>query len=207
MPFILRLLGIKIDGQHQLKRHKQFIIVANHNSHLDTMSIMSSIPFRQLLKTHPVATAQYFGSKKWLVLLSNLFINTVLIKRKEELKISTEISSNEGQQKALLLLEEKLAKGHSLILFPEGTRGEPEKLQEFKKGIGVLLLNYPQIPYIPVYISGMGKILPKGEMLPVPFNAIVSIGKPKLIETNNVEDIVEEVKNAILDIQIKNRTA
>jgi 1-acyl-sn-glycerol-3-phosphate acyltransferase len=207
LPLPLKLLGVKIYGQQNLKIQGQFIIVANHNSHLDTMALMSSLPLHLLIKTHPVATAQYFGRKKWLVWLSNLFVNTVLIQRKEDAQIDPEAAQHIDSSKALTLLEDKLANGHSLIIFPEGTRGEPEKLQNFRKGIGVLLQRFPNIHYIPVFINGTGKILPKGALLPVPFEASLRIGKPQLIETDNVEDIVEEVKNVILDIQIKNRTA
>ena len=204
LPLPLRFLGIKIYGQQNLKIQEQFIIVANHNSHLDTMALMSSLPFHQLTKTHPVATAQYFGRKKWLVWLSNLFVNTVLIQRKEDVKIDPEAAQQIDSSKALTLLENKLANGHSLILFPEGTRGEPEKLQDFRKGIGVLLQRFPDIHYIPVFINGTGKILPKGALLPVPFEASVRIGKPQLKNSNVVEEIVSEVRNSILLIELMN---
>lgn len=197
-------MGIKIYGQQNLKIQEQFIIVANHNSHLDTMALMSSLPFHLLIKTHPVATAQYFGSKKWLVWISNLFVNTVLIKRKEDIKIQTGAESKKEQPNALVLLEKKLANGHSLIFFPEGTRGEPEKLQDFRKGIGVLLQRFPNILYIPVFINGTGEILPKGALLPVPFEASVRIGKPQLKNSNVVEEIVSEVRNSVLLIELMN---
>ncbi|MEN9742392.1 MAG: hypothetical protein RLZZ65_197 [Bacteroidota bacterium] len=198
-PIPLRILGIKIYGRKHLSTQKQFILVANHNSHLDTMSLLSSIPLDLLAKTHPVATSQYFGRKKFLVLLSNFLVNTVLIQRKED-----EQPTPEGQTEksnALELLEKKLAQGHSLILFPEGTRGQPEQMQDFRKGIGVLLQKFPNIPYIPVYIQGMGKILPKDSLLPVPFDASVSIGTAKFAQNENIVEIVEEVRREILNLK------
>lgn len=204
LPLPLKLLGIKIYGKQNLKFQEQFIIVANHNSHLDTMALMSSLPLHLLIKTHPVATAQYFGRKKWLVWLSNLFVNTVLIQRKEDVEIDPEAAQHMDSSKALTLLENKLAEGHSLILFPEGTRGEPEKLQDFRKGIGVLLQRFPQIHYIPVFIHGTGKILPKGALFPIPFESSVRIGKPKLKSSNVVEEIVSEVRNSVLLIELMN---
>ena len=64
MPLLLRLVGVKTMRKPNFKEAKQFIIVANHNSHVDTMVLLSSLPMSQLMRTHPVATATYFGKKK-----------------------------------------------------------------------------------------------------------------------------------------------
>jgi 1-acyl-sn-glycerol-3-phosphate acyltransferase len=186
MPILLKLVGVRIRNQNAFQGQNQFIVVANHNSHIDTMALLASLPIRVLMKTHPVATANYFGKKKWLAFISNLFVNTVLIKQKDN---------------ALQLLEEKLKKGHSLILFPEGTRGKPGELQAFRSGIGVLLQAFPHIPFIPVWIEGTGKILPKGSFLPVPFEAEVKIGAATLATGTSVEAIVVEVQTTILDLR------
>jgi 1-acyl-sn-glycerol-3-phosphate acyltransferase len=192
MPLLLRIVGVKTLRKTNFKEIKQFILVANHNSHVDTMVLLSSLPMSQLKRTHPVATATYFGKKKWLELLSNLFVNTVLIQRRDEKSPETD------QGKALERLMKKLEQGHSLIFFPEGSRGEPEQMQAFKKGIGVLLQKFPHIPFIPVYLKGMGKILPKGSILPVPYDAQVYFGDPTFCQHNTVEEIVAEVESAIL---------
>lgn len=185
MPILLKIVGVRIRNKAAYNGQKQFIVVANHNSHVDTMALLSSLPIRLLIKTHPVATATYFGKKKWLAFVSNLFVNTVLIKQKDN---------------ALQLLEQKLKKGHSLILFPEGTRGKPGEMQAFRSGIGVLLKIFPYIPFIPVWIEGTGKILPKGSFLPVPFEAEVKIGAATLAKGASVEEIVKEIQTAILDL-------
>lgn len=195
MPLLLRLVGVKTLRRTNFKEAKQFIIVANHNSHVDTMVLLSSLPISQLKRTHPVATATYFGKKKWLELLSNLFVNTVLIQRREEKTPETD------QGKALERLMKKLEQGHSLIFFPEGSRGEPEQMQAFKKGIGVLLQKFPHIPFIPVYLKGMGKILPKGSILPVPYDAQVYFGEPTFCQHKTVEEIVSELERAILALK------
>jgi 1-acyl-sn-glycerol-3-phosphate acyltransferase len=189
MPLFLKLVGVKIVPKKPLQPNRQYIIVANHNSHIDTMALMSSIPLKDLNRTHPVAAATYFGKNSWLAVLSKLFVNTILIKRSEE----------GGESTALDVLGNFLSKGHSLIIFPEGSRGEPEKMQAFRKGIGVLL--YPHIPYIPVYIQGTGKILPKGERLIVPYDAIVHFGQATFCKAQTVEAIVVEVEKEILRLK------
>jgi 1-acyl-sn-glycerol-3-phosphate acyltransferase len=191
MPLFLKLIGVKITPKKPLQPNAQYIIVANHNSHIDTMALMSSIPVKDLNRTHPVAAATYFGKNSWLAVLSKLFVNTILIKRSEE----------GGESTALDVLGKFLSKGHSLIIFPEGSRGEPEKMQAFRKGIGVLLQRNPHIPYIPVYIQGTGKILPKGERLIVPYDALVHFGQPTFCEAQTVEAIVAEVETAILRLK------
>lgn len=188
MPIFLKLIGVKFIHQKGFLPTGPCLIVANHNSHIDTMALLSCIPAKDLIKTHPVAAQSYFGKNQYLAKVSSLFVNTVLIRRKEE----------GGNSSALLALEKQLRKGHNLILYPEGSRGEPGKMQAFRKGIAVLLQKHPQIPYLPVYIEGTGHILPKGKLLLVPHQAKVIIGAPKYIKSNEIASILGEVKTAIL---------
>ena len=112
MPLFLKIIGVKVSSKKPLPTHTPYIIVANHNSHLDTMALLSQIPAKDLLRTHPVAAATYFGRNNWLSILSNIFVNTLLIKRREE----------GGTSDALELISQYLEKRHSLIIFPEGKK-------------------------------------------------------------------------------------
>ena len=189
MRFFLQVIvGVKYAHKHVLKEKKQFILVANHNSHLDTMALMTALSFRQRPKTHPVAAGDYFGGTPIKAFISYLFLNAILIRRKKD----------QAEADPIELMSEALINGDSLILFPEGSRGEPEKMQEFKKGIGILLQRFPHVPYIPVYMKGMGKTLPKGETLLVPFDCYVLVGKPHFTSEKEVEGIVAEVAEEVL---------
>ena len=70
-------------------------------------------------------------------------------------------------------------------------------MQEFRKGVGILLQRFPHVPFIPVYMKGMGKTLPKGETLLVPFDCYVLFGNPKKTSEKEVEGIVAEVSREV----------
>lgn len=189
--FLRVIVGVKLIRKEALKKQKQFIIVSNHNSHIDTMALMSSLSFNQLPKTHPVAAGDYFGGSPIKAFFSKLFTNAILIRR----------TKDGGSENPIEQMSQALIEGKSLILFPEGSRGEPEKMQIFKKGIGVLLQKHPNVHYLPVYMSGMGKVLPKGEKLLVPFDSYVLFGEPTLCKSSDIIEIVKEIESNILELK------
>ena len=185
--FLKIILGVKVSDTKFLLKEDQFIIVANHNSHLDAISLMTSIPRKIIHLIKPIAAKDYFGRTKMMEKFSNYFINTVLIDRKRD----KENPKNDPINKMINTLDN----GFSLILFPEGTRGLPEKEQPLKPGIGILLSQRPHIKYIPVYLSGMGKALPKGKSMLIPFNSSITFGVPTSIKSKNISEIVTQIEN------------
>lgn len=185
------IIGITYADNRIIKETKQFIIVANHNSHLDTATILSALPAGALKKTHPVAAADYFGKNKFTTFLSEFFINALLIKRKK----------GQGGENPIKKMDSLLKEGKSLILFPEGSRGKPEELQKFKIGIAILLEKNPEIPYIPVYLNGMGKALPKGDSLLVPFTGSIVFGKPQFKAENiTPEELAMSIEEDVFNL-------
>ena len=184
--FLKIIVGVKFDRAKFLLHEKQFIIVANHNSHLDTMAIMASIPSSIIHKVKPVAAADHFGKTKLQERLSNYLINTILIQRKRD----KDHPENDPINKMIKALDE----GFSLILFPEGTRGEPEVQQPLKPGIAYVLSQRPTIKYVPAYMKGMGKAMPKDDSLIVPFNSSLTYGKPTTITKVDIADILAQIQ-------------
>jgi 1-acyl-sn-glycerol-3-phosphate acyltransferase len=173
-PLVLLMLGINVRGRQYLPLSGPAILVANHNSHLDTVALLSLFPLGIINKVHPVAAADYFLCNRFIKWFALHIAGIVPIERKVR---------DVGQQLFSPALEE-LDKGSILIIFPEGTRGEPEMMGKMKNGIGHLVSARPDVPVIPVFFYGLGKCLPKGEVLLVPFFVDAFIGEPLHWEGN-----------------------
>lgn len=185
--FLRIFVGVRFDSCEFLCDEKQFIIVANHNSHLDTMTIMASLPASVIHKVRPVAAADHFGKTKLKAELSNYFINALLIHRKRD----KENPENDPIYQMIRALDE----GFSLIIFPEGTRGTPEVQQPLKPGVGVVLSQRPTIKYVPAYMKGMGKAMPKDDNLIVPHISTIVYGKPTNVNSTDVKSIMLQIEH------------
>lgn len=167
-PLVLFVLGINARDRERLGAHQPAVIVANHNSHLDTMVLMTLLPLRLLKKTRPVAAMDYFLKNRLLAWFARKIIGII--------PLSRDIGKTRGDP--LAECSEALKRGEILILFPEGTRGEPERLVSFKTGVAHLAKRHPDVPVIPVFMHGPGKALPRGECVLVPFICDVAVGDP-----------------------------
>lgn len=166
-PLVLIVLGINLRHRHRLPAAGPAIVVANHNSHLDTLTLMTLFPQRLLPRLRPVAAVDYFLKSRGLAWFATRIIGIIPLARKV----------TPGAGDPLAGCDEALGRGSILILFPEGSRGEPEQLTEFKTGIAHLARRHPQVPVVPVFLHGLGKALPRGERLLVPFFCDVFVGK------------------------------
>ena len=165
---VLVVIGINVRNREKLPKKGPAIIVANHNSHLDTVALINLFQTKMLPLLHPVAAADYFLKNKFIAWFAREIIGIIPIKRASDPKI----------EDPFIPCYKALEKNEILILFPEGTRGEPEKLSTFKKGIAFLAERYPEVPIIPVFMHGLGKSLPKDEYIIVPFFCDVFVGDP-----------------------------
>lgn len=191
--FLKVVVGVRFDETKFLLKEKQFIIVANHNSHLDTMAIMASIPGRIIHKVKPVAAADHFAKTKFQERLSNFFINTLLIQRKRD-------KANPGHDPIKKMID-AIDQGYSLIIFPEGTRGTAEVQQPFKPGVALVLKERPHVRYVPAYLKGMGKAMPKDDSLILPYNSSLKFGKPKAIDQQDVPSVLAQIQADIESIR------
>jgi 1-acyl-sn-glycerol-3-phosphate acyltransferase len=186
---ILLALGLTVRHRERLPKDGPAVLAGNHNSNLDALAIMSLMPLHLLPKLRPVAAMDYFYTSSIRGWFANNIIGIIPVKRG---------SGKEGGN-PLALAEEALKRGEILVLFPEGTRGEPETFKEFKKGIGHLAHALPNVPVYPIFMYGLGKALPKGSSLLVPFNVTVSVGEP-LYGTPSYSEFVSKLQRAMTDL-------
>jgi 1-acyl-sn-glycerol-3-phosphate acyltransferase len=171
---VLVVIGLRIVDLERLPRTGPAIICANHNSHLDTMVLMTIFPLRLLAKLRPVAAADYFLQNPLLKWFALEIIGIIAIDRQQ----------SSCTEHPLAKCSEALERGEILIIYPEGSRGKPESLASFQSGIAHLAKRHPDVPIYPVFIYGLGKVLPKGEFILVPFFCDLAIGLPIFWENN-----------------------
>jgi len=173
--FLRWIIGVQFTREEKLTKLPPCIYVANHNSHLDTACFLAWIPAEKFLTTHPVAAADYFSKYRFTEWLVKFLFNVVLIQRKGGPKRSA------SAEETLRPIDDVLKRNHSILFFPEGSRGNPEVMGEFKNGIGVLLKNNPGLPFVPMFMQGLGKAMPKGDPVLVPHESKIIIGDPIVI--------------------------
>src|SRR6476469_8811277 len=122
-PVVGIALGVTVRHRERLPAAGAAVLVANHNSHLDTMVLMTLLPPRLLPKLRPVASADYVLKSRLMAWFSLQIVGILPIVR-----------GGGGKSDPLAAVHEALARGEIVILFPEGSRGEPERLSEFKSG-------------------------------------------------------------------------
>lgn len=174
-PIVFVVLGLNIKGREKLPLEGGVVIAPNHNSHLDTLVIMSLYPLSKIDKIRPVAAADYFMRNKFVSWISTYCIGIIPLDR----------TGASSQEELFKEPHEALDNKDILILFPEGSRGKPEQMTRLKKGLFYLLKDKKDIPIIPIAMQGLGNSLPKGEALFVPFNCQVVIGESIDIPENS----------------------
>ncbi|RXE85242.1 1-acyl-sn-glycerol-3-phosphate acyltransferase [Pseudoalteromonas sp. S2755] len=182
-PVVLILLGLNVVNRNKLPTHGPAILAPNHNSHLDTLVLMSLFPLRMIHKIRPVAAADYFLANRYIAWFALNVIGIIPLNRKQ---VTRKTQLFEQCHKAL-------KQGEILIFFPEGSRGEPEKMTQLKKGIFHLTRDCKPVLVYPIMMHGLGRSLPKGEALFVPFNCDVIVGEP-LSCTSHASALVQEIE-------------
>ena len=193
-PVLALLLGPRIHHRRRLPAAGPAILAANHNSHLDTMVLLSLFPLRLLPRLRPAAAADYFLKNRWLAWFATRIIGIIPIP----------LHSGRPKEEVLAAIAAALEAGAIVILFPEGTRGEPERLGKFKSGIATLCELRPETPVYPVYLHGLGKVLPRGEGLLVPFCCDGFIGEP-LYWNGDRDGFMQRLEQSILDLSREQR--
>lgn len=172
-PVVLLWLGIHVRHRERLPVRGPAIIAANHNSHLDMLTLLSLFPLLRIPGVQPAAAADYFFKTWWLRWFALHVMGIIPVARGTLRGAAGAAAADDPLEACYRALEA----GKVLVIFPEGTRGAPEELAELKSGIWHLARRFPTVPVVPVYLHGLGKAMPKGTLLPVPFYVKVAVGQ------------------------------
>lgn len=184
-PIVFIVLGLNVRFREKLPLKGPAILAPNHNSHLDTMVLLSLYPLSVIHKVRPVAAADYFLTNRFIAWFSLNIIGIIPLDR-----------SGKAQRNELFsACHEALNNDDILIIFPEGSRGEPEQMSDIKKGLYYVLKEHNDTQVTPIIMHGLGRALPRGEALLVPFNCDVIIGEPI-----KLADSASEMKKDLLPI-------
>jgi 1-acyl-sn-glycerol-3-phosphate acyltransferase len=154
----------EVHGREHLPRQGSFVLVANHQSHLDALCLLSALPLSRLHRAFPAAAADYFFVSLPRAALASIVVNALPFSRRTDVRQSLDLCSR------LLASRDNV-----LILFPEGTRSTTGALGEFRPGIGALLAG-TAVPAVPCHLEGTWRALPKGRWLPRPSKVRLILG-------------------------------
>jgi len=166
----------------------QRVYFANHTSHLDVILVWSALPPDVRKLTRPVAAKDYWIRGRIRRHMAKSY-NALLIDRKE-IKV---------HQSPVDLMLAEVGTTQSLIIFPEGGRTAGDQVREFKSGLYYLAKKRPEFELVPVYINNMNRILPRGEVLPVPLLSSITFGPPMWLEKGESKlDFLSRARSAVV---------
>jgi 1-acyl-sn-glycerol-3-phosphate acyltransferase len=170
----------------------QRIYFANHTSHLDAIVLWSVLPQEVRILTRPVGAKDYWDAGRIRRYIAHQLFNAILIDR-TEIKV---------HQSPVDMMIREIGHRYSLMVFPEGGRNSSGEMGEFKSGLYYLCKKRPDLEMIPVHIDNMNRILPRGEVLPVPLLTCISFGPPIWLEAGEPKvDFLRRARQAVLRLK------
>jgi len=170
---------------------EQRIYFANHQSHADLIMIWAALPKELRSRTRPIAAKDYWTRTPFRQWITTAVFNAIYVERERT-----------DNQDPLQPLYDALESGDSIILFPEGTRGYADEPQPFKSGLYNLALKYPDVVLVPAWINNIQRVMPKGEVVPVPVLCSVTFGVPiQLDESEERRAFLDRARQAVIALR------
>ena len=193
--FLLGLIRILTGSQARWygcpPKAEQRIYFANHQSHADLVLIWAALPKDLRSITRPIAARDYWTKTPFKQWITTAVFNAIYVSRERT-----------ADQDPLEPLFEALDKGDSIVLFPEGTRGHAEEPAAFKSGLFNLTQKYPHVVLVPAWINNVQRVMPKGEVVPVPVLCSVTFGAPvKLEDGEERRAFLDRARNAVIALR------
>ena len=189
---LIRLLtGAQARWQGCPPKAEQRIYFANHQSHADLVLIWAALPEELRSITRPIAAKDYWTKTAFKRWITTSVFHAIYVDR-----VKT------GDQDPLEPLVEALTNGDSIILFPEGTRGNQEEPQHFKSGLYNLAIKFPHVVLVPAWINNVQRVMPKGEVVPVPILCSVTFGAPVVLQEGEERNtFLTRARQSVLDLR------
>jgi 1-acyl-sn-glycerol-3-phosphate acyltransferase len=170
---------------------EQRIYFANHQSHFDWVLIWAALPRDLRLTTRPIAARDYWTSTPLKHWITREIFNAVYVSRQRT-----------DDEDPLEPLMEALRNGDSLVIFPEGTRGNKGDPAPFKAGLYHLAEAFPEVQLIPAWIDNVQRVMPKGEVVPVPILCSVTFGAPLLLQPGEDKRVfLDRARDAVVALR------
>ncbi|CAN5848373.1 lysophospholipid acyltransferase family protein [soil metagenome] len=170
---------------------EQRIYFANHQSHFDWVLIWAALPRDLRTMTRPIAARDYWTSSPLKHWITREIFNAVYVSRQRT-----------DDEDPLEPLMEALRNGDSLVIFPEGTRGSKGDPAPFKAGLFHLAEAFPDVALIPAWIDNVQRVMPKGEVVPVPILCSVTFGAPLAFERGeDKREFLDRARAAVMALR------
>lgn len=164
----------------------QYVFYANHTSHLDFVVLWSALPPELRARTRPVAGRDYWERGPVRRYLAREVFNAILIERPSGGATHAAAVAHACSQ--IDAIAREMGDRFSIIVFPEGTRGSGDEILPFKSGMYHLCRIRPEVTPMPVYLDNFNRILPKGELVPVPMLSRAVFGAPTRMEAGETKE-------------------
>jgi 1-acyl-sn-glycerol-3-phosphate acyltransferase len=168
------------------------VYFGNHSSHGDFVLVWAVLPPRLRRRTRPVAGAEYWLKSRLNRFIGSDVFNAVLIARERDKRTEDPVTQ----------MASAIDAGSSLILFPEGTRNQSDApLLPFKSGLFHLAAARPDLDLVPVWINNLNRVMPKGEIVPIPLICTVTFGSAFRLAPDETKDaFLERMQTALLTL-------
>jgi 1-acyl-sn-glycerol-3-phosphate acyltransferase len=172
---------------------RQRVYFANHSSNGDFVLIWTVLPPPLRRRTRPVAALDYWLTSPLRAFIGREVFNAVLIDRRPDARTEDPVAQ----------MAAALDQGASLILFPEGKRNSDDtSLLPFKSGLYHLARARPEVDLVPVWIANLNKVMPKGEVIPVPLICTLTFGAPVHVSPDEAKEaFLARASIALLSLQ------
>lgn len=170
----------KVVNRHHFNKNQAYIFVANHSSYLDSVALVRVIPqsFKPLGKVEMLKVPIFGTIYKRLV---------VLIDR----------SSKESREKCVIDLKKEIAKGQSILIFPEGTMNTTDDLlANFYDGAFRIAIE-TQTPILPLTIINTKELMPRKDAKAIKHGLIHCVVSEEISPIGLTSDDVSALKEQV----------